>query len=202
MENPFVYGEVVPAAAFVNRVGRARSSGRRPGRGAEDLPHLAAPLRQVVAHPARARRHEPAAARSPSRSPSAASARTWRFSKGMPARCSRPKRNGIARATGCATRFAPPRRGPVRRPDRTSTGRLTVAFPTVAHRARRLPARAGGVRASGAARRNAPPQGRRRARRISGDRRLQRRVGRARACGRPSSISATSATCSPAPSPA
>ena len=49
MENPFVYGEVVPAAAFVNRVGRARPARRRPGGRPEDLPDLAAPVRQVVA---------------------------------------------------------------------------------------------------------------------------------------------------------
>ena len=49
MQNPFVYGEVVPAASFVGPRGRARSAHRRPAGRPEGLPDLAAPLRQVVA---------------------------------------------------------------------------------------------------------------------------------------------------------
>ena len=56
MTNPFVYGEVVPAAAFVDREVGARSPDRRSAGRPEDLPDLAAPLRQVVARPPGARR--------------------------------------------------------------------------------------------------------------------------------------------------
>ena len=55
MQNPFVYGEVVPAGAFVDRVAELdRLVGDLAGRP-EGVPDLAAPLRQVVAHPAGAR---------------------------------------------------------------------------------------------------------------------------------------------------
>ena len=61
MQNPFVYGEVVPGESFVDREIRARPADRRPRRWTEGLPHLAAPVRQVLAHPAGAER--PGAAR-------------------------------------------------------------------------------------------------------------------------------------------
>jgi hypothetical protein len=54
MDNPFVYGEVVPASAFVNRSTRAGPAGRRSGGGPESLPHLPTALREVVADPPRA----------------------------------------------------------------------------------------------------------------------------------------------------
>ena len=63
-----------------------------------------------------------------------------------------------------------------RQPDRLLSGRPI--------RARCLAAGAGGLRAAGAARRGAPQEGRRGARRVPGDRRLQRRLGRARAARR------------------
>ena len=54
MQNPFVYGEVVPAGGVRRPRGRARRLVARPRRRPEDLPDLAAPLRQVVADPPRA----------------------------------------------------------------------------------------------------------------------------------------------------
>ena len=198
MENPFVYGEVVPAAAFVDRVAELDRLVGRPGRRAEDLPDLAPPLRQVVAR-------------------SGAPWRRWRERGALTVEVTVSSFSsyvafleGYARAllaaetrwdrarTGCATRSG--RRGPrsATRPRQSPLGALTVVVPERAHRARRLAARAGGVRAAGPARRSAPAQGRRRARRVPGHRRLQRRLGRARACAPRSSISATSATCSPA----
>ena len=53
-QNPFVYGEVVPAAAFVDRVAELDRLVADLAAGAEGLPDLAAPLRQVVADPPRA----------------------------------------------------------------------------------------------------------------------------------------------------
>ena len=91
--------------------------------------------------------------------------------------------DGTARAPGCARRSArrAPRSATLRiRRSRRRRGSLSVSFPERAHRPRHLAARAGSVRAAGAARRRPQPQGRRGARRVSGDRRLQRRLGRAR----------------------
>ncbi len=52
MTNPFVYGEIVPAAAFVDREVELDRLGRDSVRRAEGLPHLSPPLRQVLARAA------------------------------------------------------------------------------------------------------------------------------------------------------
>ena len=56
MQNPFVYGEVVPASAFVDREVELERLTERPAGGPEGLPDLAATVRQVVARPAGAGR--------------------------------------------------------------------------------------------------------------------------------------------------
>ena len=50
-ENPFVYGEIVPARGVRQSRGRARAADHRSRRRPEGVPDLAAPLRQVVAGP-------------------------------------------------------------------------------------------------------------------------------------------------------
>ena len=159
MHNPFVYGEIVPASAFVEPRPRTRSAGRRSRGGAENLPDLAAALWQVVADPPRAGGDGASAARSPSRSRSAASAPTSRFSKAMPGPWSRPKPGGSGLEPGCGMRSA--RRVPrsATRPDadRPLGARLGVV-PRRADRSRRLPAGAGGVRAARQARRDPQPK--------------------------------------------
>ena len=66
-DNPFVYGEIVTAGAFADReVERDRLS-RDLAAGPEGLPHLAAPLRQVLAHPRCHARPRRASASSPSK---------------------------------------------------------------------------------------------------------------------------------------
>ena len=52
--NPFVYGEIVTAAAFADRDGERERLRARPRRRPEGVPDLAAALRQVVADPRRA----------------------------------------------------------------------------------------------------------------------------------------------------
>ena len=60
-DNPFVYGEIVPAEAFVGREAELGRLIDRPRLGPEGLPDLAPPLRQVVARPPGVRRARAAA---------------------------------------------------------------------------------------------------------------------------------------------
>ena len=60
MQNPFVYGEIVPGEAFVDREVELDRLVTDLAGGPEGLPHLAAALRQVVADPPGARGAAPA----------------------------------------------------------------------------------------------------------------------------------------------
>ena len=180
MENPFVYGEVVPRRRVRRSPGRAEAPRRRPAGRPEGLPDLAAPLRQVVADPPRAGQRSSAPAASRSRSPSAATAPTSRSSRATRARCCRRRNALVARrvtwlreAIGAtrpevrleadARRRLGRRRRLPGRPHRRATSRASR------RRCSRCPARLADVRA--------PPR-RRRARRVPGDRRVQRRQRR------------------------
>ena len=169
MPNPFVYGEVVPGGGVRRSRGRARPARRRSAGRPEGVPHLAAPLRQVVAGPAGAcarpsagradgrghgqqlqlvrrvpRRLRPRA-RWPSR-PSADRARTWL--------------RDISSASGRRCASSPTRTAPAsspcrsRRPHRRATSRGSR------RKSSRCPAASPRPR----------PQGGRRARRVPGDR--------------------------------
>ena len=97
----------------------------------------------------------------------------------MRGRCWRSRRASTGRARGCATCSA------ASRPEvRVETGRARrqparPLVPLDPHRQGCLAAGAGGVRAARAHRRGAAPQARRRARRVPGDRLVQRRQRRA-----------------------
>ena len=130
MQNPFVYGEVVPAAAFVNRVAELDRLVGDLAAVAENLPDLAAPLRQVVADPPRAGGHGPARR---------AHGRDHRQQLQLVRRVSRRLRPGAGRrrdqvGPGAAPGFATPsgRRGPrSATPPTSPLGALTVSFPSV-----------------------------------------------------------------------
>ena len=178
MQNPFVYGEVVPAAAFVNRV--AELDRLVGDLAASQKIFLISPRRygksSLIRHalpPCRG------AARSRSRSPSAASAPTSRSSKATPARWSPPRPSGTGAHVDSRRHPVGTRRGPLR-PRFVAARRADRVVSRRAHRARHLAPGAGGVRAAGSAGRRAQAPGRRRARRVPGDQRLQRRLGRAR----------------------
>ncbi len=180
MNNPFVYGEVVPAAAFVDRRRRAPPAVGRSGLGPEGLPHFAAAVRQVVPDPAGAPLG--GARRRPDR-------RGDRQQLQLVPRISRRLHAG-ARLDADGVRA-----GAIvaaRRDRRRQAGAPAGARPVRGHGHRRQvserPQRprslaAGGrrVRAPAAALRAAGPAARRGARRVSGDRQLQRRQRRARA---------------------
>ena len=116
--NPFVYGEVVPAASFVDRETELDRLTARSARGAEDLPDLAPPLRQVLARAAGAARRGTRRARSRWTSPSAATARTSRSSRATRARCCRSRRASTGPAAWLRDML-----GAVRHEVRVETGR-------------------------------------------------------------------------------
>ena len=198
--NPFVYGEIVTAGRVRRPRGRARPPAPRPRRRPEGLPHLAAALRQVVAHPRRDAEPRRASASSPSRSPSPRPAPTSRFleayaralvaadTPGEPAppvgraSCCRPS------GPSCASSAARP---PARRAS-------PLAFPAGADRARHRPARRRGLRAARPHRRRPPPAHGHRPRRVPGHRRVRRRQRRARPPRRRAGPAQPSATSSPA----
>ena len=146
MDNPFVYGEVVPAAAFVDRVARARPAHRAtcsPGRRSSSS------RRAATASPrSSSRRSAARAARGPDRRGHGQqlTARTWRSSRATPARCSSPKhrpdrvRAWLAELLGSAAR----------RKSATSAGRAGAVglLPRRQDEGGRRPARRGRVRAS------------------------------------------------------
>ena len=185
MENPFVYGEVVPATAFVDR--EAELDRLVSDLAAGQKVFLISPrrygksslIRQALA------RGGAGAARSPSRSRSAATAPTWRFSKGY-ARALLASRRGWERArTWLRDAIASTR--PEIRYEPTDAGRSAVRrrVSRRAHRSRRHPARATKCsRCPAGSPTERKRQGGRRARRVPGDRRLQRRQRRARAARR------------------
>ncbi len=179
MQNPFVYGEVVPAAAFVDRadeldrlIGDLASgqkifliSPRRYGKSSL--------IRQALDAMRR-------------RGALTVSVTVSSFSSYV------AFLEGYARALVAAetpsdrARAWLRRRGPVgARRDPLRAGRLAARrphrlLPRRAVRPRHLPARRGGLRAARPAGRGAAQADRDRARRVPGDRRLQRRLGRAR----------------------
>ena len=186
--NPFVYGEVVPAAAFVEPRRRAGPAGRRPRRRAEGLPDLAAPVRQVVAHPAGARGSGPAG-RADRRGHGQQLQLVRGVSRGLRAGADGGRNPMGSRAHLAARKPSGSARAEVRyTPGESPLGSLTVSFPSV-RSDRDVSRLAQEVFAlAGPPGRSPPTQGRRRARRVSGDRRIQRRLGRARdARGRPAS---------------
>ena len=151
MENPFVYGEVVPAASFVDRVDELDRLVRDLGVRPEGLPDLAPAVRQVVAHPAGAARRQRGAAPSPPRSPSAATAPTSRSSRATRGRCSTMQtgwdkaRSWLRDAIGAAR--------PELRLEADSAGMMgvSVKFPTVRTDRDIVPPRRRRVRAARAA---------------------------------------------------
>ena len=201
MINPFVYGEVVPAAAFVDRRGRARPPDRRPRGRPEGLPDLAAPLRQVVARPparsTRSARQRRADRRGHGQQLQLA---TWPSS-----RATRAALLSARDPLGPRARLDPrgARRGPARAPATTSGppggAAWRVAFPS-ARDARDVVA-AGRRKCSRCRGRSPRPRGapaRDRARRVPGDRRPSTAAASSRRCAPRCSTSARSATCSPA----
>ena len=183
MNNPFVYGEIVPLEAFADRVDRARPPGHRPRRGPEGLPDLAAPLRQVVAGPAGAGAAG-AQARSLTLEVTVSSFSSYvAFLEGY-ARAllalETQGRDGARLAARAVPRLAA--RGAARgRPGRRRPRGLLPRRPHAARR-RRLAEEVFAL--PGAARRAAAPPDRHRPRRVPGDGRLRRRPGRARAARR------------------
>ena len=131
MTNPFVYGEIVPAAAFVDREVELDRLGRDLLRRAEGLPHLPAPLRQVVARPAGPEERGAAAARSPSKSRSAATAPTSPSSKATPGRWPSAETR-LDRARSWLREMLSGVRPEVRiEPDESGRSQIAVSFPSV-----------------------------------------------------------------------
>ena len=183
MHNPFVYGEVVPAAAFVDRVVEL-------DRLVDDL---AAGQKVFLISPRRYGkssliRHALAAIER--RGALTVEVTVSSFSSYV------AFLEGYARALVAAESRWDRARTWLREVIRSARAEIRVAAkadPLGTHhrvvsqraiRPRRLAAGPGGVRAAGAAGRSPQAQGRRRARRVPGDRRLQRRLGRARAARR------------------
>ena len=156
MTNPFVYGEVVPTASFVDReVELDRLTGDLQ---AGQKIFLISPRRygkSSLVRQALPRRR--AAARLPSKSPSAASARTSRSSKATPARWCRWKRGSTARPPGCATCWRHPAEVRVE-PDRGRQAAADRRLPGHSHRPRRVAAGPGSVRPARTHRRPARPR--------------------------------------------
>ena len=179
--NPFVYGEIVPAAAFVDREVELDRLGRDLYAGPEGLPHLAAPLRQVVARPPGAEE------RGPERRPdgrgdrSAATARTSAFLEGY-ARALASAETRLDRARSWLSEMLAGVRPEVRiEPDEAGRSQISRVLSRGADRSRRVAPRAPGLCPPGTDRRSqAPPDGDR-ARRVPGHRGVQRRERRARA---------------------
>ena len=202
MQNPFVYGEVVPASAFVNRVDELHRlvgdlaagqkvfliSPRRYGKSSLIRHALAAMSKRgaltVDAH----RQQLQLVRRVPRRLRARAGVGGNQLGQGADLAAGHD-----SRSVRTEVRYAP---------DARPLGALTRLVPGRPLRARRVAPRAGRVRAACPPRRSAPPQGGRRARRVSGHRRFQRRARSNTRCGRRFSISATSGTCLPAPSQA
>ncbi len=178
MTNPFVYGEIVPVTAFVDREVELDRLGRDLLRRAEGLPHLAAPLRQVVARPPGAEE------RGPERRP-------HRRGPGQQLQLVRRLPRGLRPGAGVGRNPAGPRpvvaeRDAVGRPargaHRARRGRTQPDLGVLSRgpdRSRRVPPRPPGLCAARPHRRSqAPPDGDR-ARRVPGHRGVQRRERRA-----------------------
>jgi len=102
VQNPFIYGEVVPGPAFVDRESELQRLIDDLGAGQKVF--LISPRRYGKSSLIRqALGALTAAVSSPSRSPSAATARTWPSSKGTRGRSPRSNRAGIAPASGSST---------------------------------------------------------------------------------------------------
>ena len=179
MENPFVYGEVVPAAAFINRVVELDRlvadlaagqkvfliSPRRYGKSSLIRQALAAMARRgtlTVEVTVSSFSSYVAFLEGYARALIAAETRWDRARSWL---------REMIRSARAEVRYAP---------DAALLTRRRLAerlVPRRPHRPRHLAPGAGGVRAAGPARRGAPAQGGGRARRVPGDRRLQRRLG-------------------------
>ena len=179
MQNPFVYGEVVPASAFVDREVELERLTERPAGGPEGLPDLAAPLWQVVARAAGAgARRRSGGAMTVSVTVSSYSSYVA-FLEGYARALLTADAQAGSRA-GLAARAARRRSGPS---CASSRDRAAVAcpFPPSRTEERRLPAGRSGVRAAGAARDAAQAPAGHRARRVPGDQRVRRGIARGRA---------------------
>ncbi len=196
MENPFVYGEVVPAGAFVDRHDELKRlaadlvagqkvfliSPRRYGKSSLISRALASAARARAAHGRGHRQQLQLVPLVPRRL--------------RPGRARR--RDALVEGRGLAARRH--RRHATRDSSRDRSariGRRRRLLPRRPFRARRRAPRARGLRAPRPARRRAAPARRRGPRRVPGDRQLQRRQRRGSACARRCSTSARSATSSP-----
>jgi hypothetical protein len=169
---------------------RARSAYRRSGGRAEGLPHFSAPIWEIVADSAGADR-DGSAGRADRAGHRQQLQLVRRVSRGI--RPGAPERGD---SVGPGARLAPGRHlVDTRRGGRRRAGGVSQRADGSRHRA----AGRRGLRPARAAGRRPPAHRRRRARRVSGDRRLQRRIGGARAA-RGGAAAARSATCSPNPS--
>ena len=201
MQNPFVYGEVVPAAAFVDRVVELDRLVGDLAAGAEDLPDLAAPLRQVVADPPRAG-GDGAARRAHRRGHRQQLQLLRRVSRRLRPGAGR-RRNPVGPRADLAARRDPvgARRGPLRARRRRPLGALhrrrspasgpTATSSRLAQEVFALPARLAADARSG--RSSSRSTSSRRSPASTAARSSTR-------CAPPCSISARSATCSPDPS--
>ena len=197
MHNPFVYGEVVPAAAFVDRV--------------DELDRLVADLapgrRSSSSHRAATASRRSSGRRSPrSRATACVTVEVDRQQLQLVRRVSRGVRPCASLAAEAGAERARFWLREAIRSARAESGRGGRARGRLlsgrAYRARRFAARAGGLRAAGARRGTA-----RRARSSSRSTSSRRSPGStadrsSTRCARPFSTSATSGTCSPAPSQA
>ena len=197
--NPFVYGEMVTAGGVRRSRRGARRGWRRDlARGPEGLPHLAAPLRQVVAHP---RRDETLARR---RRPDGRGDRgrvelVRRLSRGLRARAARRRHAGRAGSAAGPSELLQGVRPEVRFDAQPAgpAALLRRRFPTVrtARDTARLAAEVFAL--PGPHRRGAQAADGGRARRVPGHRGVRRRQRRARAARRRAGAAHRSATSSP-----
>ena len=181
--NPFVYGEVVPAAAFVDRVDELRRLVADLDAGQKVF--LISPRRYGKSSLIRR-----ALATMSRRGALTVEVTVSSFSSYVAflegyARAHRRVGNPVGARPHLAEGRDPigSRRDPLH-PRRLAARRRHRLVPRRAHRSRHLAPGAGGLRPPRPPRRDPRPQGHRRARRVPGDRRLQRRLGGARAARR------------------
>ena len=197
MQNPFVYGEVVPVEAFVDREAELERLVEDLVGRPEGLPHLAAPLRQVVAGAAGADRAATRRGALTVEVTVSSYSSYLSFLEGY-ARALAGVETRWERARNWLTTVITSTRPEVRyEPGITGSGRLAVSFPMV-HSERDVNRLANEVFAlPGQLADRTEAHRHRGARRVPGHRRLQRRQRRARAArGRAASTHA-SATSSP-----
>ena len=200
MANPFVYGEVVPAGAFVDRETELDRLTARPARRAEDLPDFAAALRQVVARAPGARGRGPRR-RADRRGHGQQLQLVRRVPRGLcPCAARRSRRGSTGRARGCATCSAASGPRSASNPTSAAAASSRSRFPSSGPSKDVVAAGAGGVRAARAGSPKRASAGSRS--RSTSSRRSDRSTAAASSmrCAPPCSTSARSATCSPDPS--